>query len=463
MSSFSDRIFGNNKYIRIFRDTILYEKYYFNARRTLKKLDEMSKEDIFQYQYNVIKDLLHYAYKHVPYYTELLDQVKFKPEQYKHLEDIQAIPFLTKSLIRENVNKLVSDKVPPNLLKIVRTGGSTGAPLEFHLDRRNSSPVEFAYMQFIWKRFGYQFRDKCVILRGDRFDSGSGKKIMWKMNCPMNWLVMAHHHMNEETIPLYLERIREFSPKYLITYPSLIYILAKHMKTNGIQPFNSLQAIICSSETLHPWQRKFVSEVFKTKVFAYYGLTEKCCIASQCVDSDYYEFIPTYGYAEIINSAGNWCQSEGESGEIVATGFNNYTTPFIRYKTQDICKLSVSEKSKQKGWTTAQEITGRISEFLVNKNNGLVTFTSSDEVFWNIMYKLKAYQYIQQIPGELSVKLDVSEPLTPGEISDIYSALGRYFEGFKFEVKDFGSIPRTQSGKFRYLIQHIPIDFYTNN
>lgn len=463
MSSFSEKILGNKKYTGIFRDILMYGKYYLKTRNSLRQFETLSRESIEEYQLQTMQKLVRYAYEHVPYYRELFDQISFKPEKLKHLEDIQAIPYLTKALVRQNKQKLCSEETPSKHLKLVTTGGTTGsAPLEFYLDRRSSTPVEFAYLQYIWARTGYRFGDKCVVLRGDTFGNSDDKPQYWKLNYLMNWLVMSSRYLTQDTAPQYIDRIREYNPRFIIIYPSSAYLLARHMKAHHIMPLKGLKGIICSSETLYSWQRQFISEVFGAPVFSYYGLSEKCCLASQCQESYKYEFLPGYGFVEIIDRSGKWCRNKGETGEIVATGFNNFTTPFIRYKTEDLCVFSQDSCQRHEGWTTVTEITGRISEFLVDSNNGLVNFIASDEVFWPILDKVIAYQYEQDTPGVLNIRLQVREALTTAEYKNLNEMIKKYYPGFEFSVSDSGQIPRTRSGKFRYLIQHIPIDFYSN-
>jgi phenylacetate-CoA ligase len=271
-------------------------------------------------------------------------------------------------------------------------------------------------------------------------------------------LIMSSLRLNESTFPAYLKKIREFKPRFIIAYPAVAFIFARYFKTHTIAPIESLKGIICSSETLYEWQQKCISESFNAMVFAYYGLTEKCCIAYKLPDSNHYAFMPTYGFVEVINKSDQWCSEEGESGEVIATGLNSLTTPLIRYRTQDVCVYSGESSGNHFGWPTVKGMTGRISEFLIDKSGNMVTFTCSDELFWTVLQKLNAYQFVQDIPGKIQLKLDLKQALTEEEHKKILLTFYQYYPNFEVEFIFSESIPRTQSGKFRYLIQNLPYD-----
>ena len=74
---------------------------------------------------------------------------------------------------------------------------------------------------------------------------------------------------------------------------------------------------------------------------------------------------------------------------------------------------------------------------------------------------VKQTQFLQEVPGELFIKI-VKDPLYSD--IDIKSYILRLFrarlEGrFKLQVRFVDSIPRTQSGKYKFLIQKLPIEF----
>jgi phenylacetate-CoA ligase len=196
-------------------------------------------------------------------------------------------------------------------------------------------------------------------------------------------------------------------------------------------------------------------------VYSYYGLSEKCCLASGFTDSVGYEFIPTYCYTEIVNGEGNECASDGELGNIVCTGLNSIAAPLIRYRTNDVAVFSTHPRVNHAGWKTVKEIRGRISEFIVDKKGSIITFTCSDEIFWQVIGKINAYQYVQVTLGRLLIRLEINQPLADSDYDSMKRNVAAYYPEFEVEFTIVGNIPRTRIGKFRYLIQELPIDLHT--
>ena len=453
------KITGGAKYFEIFKDTLLFGKYYIKARQMIGKLDQMTKEDINAYHYSRLREIIEYAYGNIPYYNDLFNKIGFRPMDFRKLEDIRLIPCLTKNQILENHERLIPTNIPSKYLKRSMTGGSTGKPMVFYLDRRTSSHVDFAYQLYIWKRVGYKFRDKCVVMRGDTFDQADERNF-WRMNYPMNWLIMSSLRINRDTVSIYLEKIRKFDPKYLIVYPSNAYILTRYAKERNIPLCKSLRGVICSSETLYAWQKQYIEKGLNVPVYSYYGLSEKCCLASGFTDSVGYEFIPTYCYTEIVNRDGKECANDGELGDIICTGLNSIAAPLIRYRTNDIAVFSEDPRENHVGWKTVKEIRGRISEFIVDKNGSLITFTCSDEIFWHVIEEINAYQFVQVAPGKLLIRLEINQPLTDLKYDSMKRNVASYYPEFEVEFWIVENIPRTRIGKFRYLIQELQIDFH---
>ena len=89
----------------------------------LKESQYWTRERIENYQLTELNKLLNYAYKNVPYYNKVFKEIMLKPDDVQNFNDLKKIPFLTKEIIRKNVDDLVSKKYPPKELKFVTTGG----------------------------------------------------------------------------------------------------------------------------------------------------------------------------------------------------------------------------------------------------------------------------------------------------------------------------------------------------
>jgi phenylacetate-CoA ligase len=423
----------------------------------------ISKEEIEEYQFSKLKAIIAYAYENVPYYKDLFTRIDFHPGDFKTLQDIKKIPYLTKNIVREKQDQLISTSFNPKHIKITHTGGTTGLPMSFCLDKRTASLIEMAYLEDIWARIGYKRYDKCILLREDTVPDIIQGKRYWKRNRFVNWLLLSSFHFNADTFPLYYRKIASFKPAYIIAFPFNAYLLARFIKEYNLPNFPSVKGIICSSENIYDWQREFIEQVFRARVLSYYGHSEKCVIAAECPDENHIEFYPFYGYAELINDKDEWCTAEDEPGEIVATGFNNLASPFIRYKTEDIGLYTTRPCKNHPHWFTLKRIEGRKQNYLVNKDGIPISAIHIDRPFWKIRNDIFAYQYIQDVPGKILVNIHTREKLTDSQIEDVRRQFLEVHVKVDIEIHQVDCIPRAKNGKFQYLIQNIKMQGLMNN
>lgn len=443
-----------SKYTQLILNYLSNYDYYKQTKRLLKR-DFSSKEEIEDFQVFKLKEILIYAYKHVPYYRELFNNLKFNPYEFRSLEEFKQIPFLTKELVKKNKHNLISEYFPRQHIKKVQTGGTTGLPMEFSLDNRFSSLKEMLFLRHMWKRVGYRPRSRCVVLREDTVSKIVEGETYWKRNLLTNWLIMSSFHLNADTFDIFYRKIVSYKPEFIIAFPSNIYLLAKFMKEKNLNAIPSLKAIICSSENIFDWQRTFMEDIFRTRVFSYYGHSEKCVMASEGTNTNEYEFFPQYGYAEIVNDEGDHCTKNNERGEIIATGFDNFASPFIRYKTEDIAVLSTDGNTDHKHWLSIKNIEGRKQDFLIDNDEVPKSYIYIDRPFWEMKDQIYAYQYIQDKPGEVQLNVQAKEKLTRQQIENIKSTFYRTYFKMALTVHQVDHIPRTNRGKFKYLIQNI--------
>jgi phenylacetate-CoA ligase len=447
-----------SRYTNLLFSFMLHYAFYRKIKFLVEATNFDTKEKIEEYQFAKLKELIVYSYKNVPYYRKLFDQIGFKPNEFKCISDIKKIPYLTKQIIREHQSELISTHIPKKYIKKVKTGGTTGMPTEFLLDKRYSTLAEMVFLRNMWNRIGYKPRDRCVVLREDKVRQIIPGKKYWKTNSLTNWLVMSSFHLNADTFYLFYNKIQQFKPKFILAFASNAYLLAKYIKDNQLANIPSLKGVICASENLYDWQRKYMEEVFNAKIFSYYGHSEKCILASECSDSSSYEFYPQYGFVELITKNGEDCSTEDERGEIIATGFNNYVSPFIRYKTDDIGTYTSRYSPDHPHWFHMKRIEGRTQDFLLDIDNVPKTYLHIDRPFWSLRDKVYAYQYIQNDPGKVILHIHAKTSLNELEIQQVRDIFNNTYFKIDIDIKQVDYIPRAGSGKFRYLVQNIKIN-----
>ncbi|GAI95041.1 unnamed protein product, partial [marine sediment metagenome] len=182
-------------------------------------------------------------------------------------------------------------------------------------------------------------------------------------------------------------------------------------------------------------------------------------LAGECEESTDYHIFPEYGLVELIDNNGNPVSKEEGIGEIVASGFNNYVMPFIRYRTGDIAVYVKEKCSCGRNYPLLKKVEGRMQEFFVDKTGSLITFIAQDYCLWNVKDIINAYQYVQNEPGKVLLNIDAKRKFSNSDIESVKRTFMEFYSSFYIEINFVKNIPRTRSGKFRYFIQKLPIEF----
>lgn len=464
MSNRWERTYGHgsitSKALSLLPSYMVFRKTY----KFLKKSQWWSKERLEAYQLEQLSKLLNHAYENVPYYRKVFDDRGLKPEDIQDFDDLQKLPFLTKEIVRENLDNLKARDYPDDKFEYVTTSGTTSGamgPLGFYYEKGVSRAREWAFMKTQWDRIGYRFTDKCVILRG-YVSKSENKSKFWEYSLFGRWLILSPFQMSDENLPNYIEKIRKFKPKFFQAFPSEIIILAKFMEENNIKPFSSVKALLLGSENVYVDQRDFLEEIFDCRVYSWYGHAEQAVLAGECEVSTNYHIFPGYGIVEFIDKSGKLITKENELGEIVATGLNNFVMPLIRYRTMDLGTFSNAGCECGRNYKLITRIEGRLQEMVVTRDKTLISLTAILAAIKRLegYPQMKKVQFIQEKEGDIRIKVIKGASYSKEYEKEILQSMYKNFgNSLNVEIEYVDHIPPTNIGKHRYLIQKLPVKF----
>jgi phenylacetate-CoA ligase len=370
----------------------------FSQKRSLLKKSEYWDEKMLG---NLQKQLLGrslQAAAEVPFYRDKLSSIL--RELADPLALVAKLPLVDKDMLRENLAQFHR----PLSYKVLRctTGGSTGQPFVFYMDRFITRQVEKAFIFDQWSRVGYRLGDTIFNLRGRT--PGKGKFV--HHDRLFNIYFASSFDLNLSRLQDYLAAMNQIRPKFLHGYPSTMYQLATLMEAAGKKIDFQPTAVFCGSEKLFPYQREKIETVFGCRAYHWYGHSECLALGGACEYSDALHFYPQYGYTELIPS-GVFDEQGRQLFEIVATGFNNPVMPLIRYRTGDYAIPAANQSCRcGRNYLLIDEVVGRQQEFIVDAHGSLISATSL--VFgqhYPAFGGLESIKIHQKRPGEMDVVL----------------------------------------------------------
>ncbi len=314
----------------------------FRLRSAFERNQWLSPPALLAHQSARLRALVAHAYAKVPYYRQLLDGAHVAPDDIRGVEDLPAIPPLTKSALTTQFGALTARPVSQYRPMLAQTSGSSGEPTAFYLDR-SARVLEFVYYWRHWSWLGYrlgtpfaELSSVAFLARPDRADRLCHYEPLTRR------LLLNSLRLGDATMPAIAEVFSRYQPRYLKGMASALGVLAALWHRRGGR--FRLRGVFSSGDGLLETNRRLVEDVFQCQVLDSYGHMERTFAVSECpsggyhVNSDYgiLELVPVDGYsAPGGERTRRVCRALG-------TGLHNLAMPLIRYEVGDLIEVDDS-------------------------------------------------------------------------------------------------------------------------
>jgi len=433
---------------------------YRETKRFLQSSQNWTRESIEAWQWNKLKAIVEHAYENVSGYRQLYAEQGVAPRDIRNWNDFKRLPFVTKEQLRDNLEDFTASNISRSNRLYRTTGGSTGIPFGFYLTQENIER-ELAFLNSAWERVGWIPGSLSAVLRGGFIGS---EKELFDYDPFLRELKLSTYQLTEKTYSLYKEQILRDLPSSLQAYPSAATILGDMVIAKEDVRRVSFELLLLGSENLYDWQKERLRLAFpRAKLFAWYGHAEQVLFAPMCESSQRFHLDPFYGVAEILNQERNEV-NEGESGELVGTALWNYAVPFIRYQTMDVATKGASACAEcRRNFQLLERIDGRLQELILSSRGRYISMTQINmhsPVFDNV----HQFQFHQRTAGEVTFNIVRSPHYSEKDSENIRRELSKKLgEDIKLQLAFVDQIPRAQNGKFRFLIQELPLKYGDRN
>ncbi len=362
--------------------------------KNVSDLNELSDDQLLQEYNKAFIKLFRRACKYSTFYQKLYADHGVTVKDIKDLSDIKKLPVLEKSIVRQHVDEIYFGS---NLVKSVGyTSGTTGTPLNIYRTPVNVM-TEQAYMRQYRSMHGYQLGMPLLSIRGV-LDKNTTHKFYKQANI----LYISSHNINAGTVEFYHKLISEFAPVAVEAFPSLLYKIAFEMKQKGLEW--KVPNAFTSSETLYDFQRSFVESYLGTKIHDWYGNGERTiCLVQD--ENGRYTPLPLYSVNEF------------ESDRVITTSLTNRNFPLIRYRVDDIIKVSGNDFYKNIVDPDILEIQGRAGDNIDLKDGSSVPCI--DHAFKGVSHLEMAQVHQHGTERPLEIKLVVTEQFGEADLNII--------------------------------------------
>ena len=423
---------------------------YKNLLQQLISDEKATAEQITAYKEAETFRILDYAYRHCPYYRTTFQQAGLTPSDFRGMDDLQKFPILSKEDVRKYWMGILSDEVDKQKLIRSHTSGSTGKALEFFVSQEN---IRF-YWAVVWRG-----RARVGVMKGDCHFNFTGKSVIpltqtrppfWRYNKAINQYMLNQQHISAEKVPGLVELMEKKRPKFIVGYPSIVHAFSQFVEELGMEIQHTPAFMFPSAEMLYDFQREQIMRVFPDiKILEHYGFSESVACASKCTHGHYHEDWEL-GHLELHNAEET---PTGQTGTLLATGFQNTAFPFIRYDVGDTATFSHEDCACGLHSQVITHIEGRKEDYVLTPEG--TRLKRLDYIFKDTL-DIKEAQVVQRKSGEIIIRI-VRRPsytqATEKHLIDNVHSLISPTMGVTFEYCE--EIPRTKAGKYRAVISEL--------
>lgn len=417
------------------------------ARQAIGESQWLAPERWQALQLEEARSLALHAARRVPYYRELFGRLGVDPLTWRSLDDLHALPELSRDDVIEAGASLLAEGGPWLRFK-GSTSGTTGRAMLGWRDRA-SIAVEQAFVERQAAWAGYRPGERRAWLRGDPVvPAHQSDGPLWRLNRAENMLMLSSYHLSPGNGAAYIEALERFDPVLLQAYPSSISYLARWLEEHDrVYRGTALRGIVTSSETLSPADRQVITERFGCRVFDWYGAFERVAAIGTCEHGNYH-VLEDYGCVEF--------EPNGDgTANLIGTGFGNRSMPLIRYRADDVVVPADPGYRCPCGrsFRVVERVLGRVDDVIRTPDGRHVVML--DWIFAGLFGLMEA-QVVQEKLDEVRIRI-----VAGGEFgfADEQALLARALERLgprvRIRIERVAQIERTRNGKFRQIISRL--------
>lgn len=395
-----------------------------------------------------LAELLNHAAAHVPFYRGRIPSDPITPARAR--EVLSRLPIITRADIQADPSAFFAEGIEG--WREDATGGSTGTPMRFRVDRATQQARE-ASLYWSDSLAGWRYGERIAMLWGSDKDVKTASQLA---RAELRWWIDNRRwynafNMGEAEMARFHEGMQRFRPHIIVAYAGSMEVYARFLEARGLRPDYPIRSIVCSAEVLTPKARETIARVFGKPVFNRYGNREFGAIAAECDAHDGLHLNERDMIVEVESP-----DPAKEPGRLFVTYLHNRAMPFVRYDTGDLARL-VPASACACGRQTPRlaAIVGRASDTIRTASGKLI----HGEFFTHLLYaarRVREFQFVQESLRDYRLLLVADAP----ESSDVEhrwraDILEEVGPDARLTIEYVDHIPVLASGKRKFTLSKV--------
>lgn len=398
-----------------------------------KEIETLSKEEIKKLQLTRLKSSVKQALNS-PYYSKRFKSLNLSEEDISSLDDIKKFPFTNKDDLRAAYPSEMLSVPKEQVVRMHSSSGTTGRATVIFFTQKDIQTWQNLVarsLYMIGMRKAHVFQN---MMSYGLFSGGLGFHYGAE---GLGALVLPIGGGNTEK---QISLIKDFNTDFLHITPSYALHIADILSEHKIKPASlELKGIIAGAEPHSESIRKKIEDIYQTKVFNSYGLSEMNGpgVGFECeYRNDIHIWEDAY-IAEIIDPLTGEEVEDGQVGELVLTTLCREGMPIIRYRTKDLTFKHTTACKCGREHQRIGRIMGRSDDMMIVK--GINVFPSQIEhVLMSTPEVGNNYQIVLE-RGEnhldtITIKVEIYSKFFHGQLSELKTIKSKIQRALKEEI-----------------------------
>jgi phenylacetate-CoA ligase len=303
-----------------------------------REAEQMGRGELAQLQLERLQATLHRVYKNVKFYKRKFDEIGFLPEDCQSLEDLSRLPFTDR---RHLAQSYPYEMFAVPLREVVRIHSSTGSP---------GAPIVMGYTCRDLRNWAKLTARVLTAAGVDRDDV-----VQVTLSYGLLTSAFGVHYgvelLGASVIPTgpggtarQIQIMRDYRTTVLVSTPSYAQVLADGMEAQGVDAKTlHLKVALLAGEAWTEAQRLEIESRLFLTAMDHYALSEAMGpgVAGECEERQGMHLNEDHFLSEVIEPLTGRVLPPGELGELVLTTISKEATPLVRFRTGDLCRLSL--------------------------------------------------------------------------------------------------------------------------
>lgn len=426
--------------------------------RRYRQRDHWTRQQLESYQADALRSLRDYAYAHSPFYQQFHQGLTDAP--------LQELPVLTKAMLMEHFDELVTDRAirleeakmhMRNLTgderflgryRVNATSGSSGHPGIFLFNHAEWITVLASFArarEWSGVKFDLTHRVKTATVA-----STTAFHMSTRVNATAHsWWMPEIRLAASEPVETIAERLNAWQPEVLIAYASMMRILADEQLAGRLQI--RPRAVLTSSEVLTQETRRRIVQAWGERLFNQYAATESGSLAAECNHHRGMHLMEDLVIFEVVDQDNRPVPAGVFGDKLLITVLGSHTQPLIRYELNDSVRLSTDPCLSGRPFWLVDAIQGRVEDVLSFQGVAGGVVNVQPLVFSRIMdiLPVSGWQVIQEKGGLRVLLSGVRGGFEDEALADSLRRALAEQEAIvpHVEVQRVTTIPKTAAGK----------------